>query len=149
MGSVVLPQRPTVGFGDWNRDFPNPWDFMNLFAGNAGSSLNYGYVNDPHYNSEINKLSQQPPGNVSVRPWVDMFACSTGHWAQTSVSVYVPQSTIVAAPQLDYVMPTKTTSVNGWLITAGVWSTLMLPSIRRLLGQDNRSWRRFPKIRER
>ena len=42
-----------LGFGDWNQDFPNPWDFMQLFAGNAGSSLNYGYVNDPHYNSQI------------------------------------------------------------------------------------------------
>ena len=48
-----------AGFGDWNQDFPNPWDFMQLFAGNAGSSLNYGYVNDPHFNSELNKLDQQ------------------------------------------------------------------------------------------
>ena len=33
---------------------------MQLFAGNAGSSLNYGYVNDPHYNSTLNKLYQMP-----------------------------------------------------------------------------------------
>ncbi len=57
--------KPTVGFGDWNQDFPNPWDFMQLFAGNAGSSLNYGYVNDPHYNSELNTLDQQPPETVA------------------------------------------------------------------------------------
>lgn len=39
---------PQAGFADWVQDFPHPWDFMQLFAGNAGSSLNYGYVNDPH-----------------------------------------------------------------------------------------------------
>jgi peptide/nickel transport system substrate-binding protein len=74
--------KPTVGFGDWNQDFPNPWDFMNLFAGNAGSSLNYGYVNDPHYNSEINKLSQQPPEKVASQ-WaaLDQYAVNKGYYA--------------------------------------------------------------------
>ncbi len=56
---------PQAGFGDWNQDFPNPWDFMQLFAGNAGSSLNYGYVNDPHFNATLNKLDQQPPEKVA------------------------------------------------------------------------------------
>ena len=56
---------PQTGFGDWNQDFPNPWDFMNLFAGNAGSSLNYGYVNDPHFNATLNKLDQQLPEKVA------------------------------------------------------------------------------------
>ena len=60
--------KPQVGFGDWNQDFPHPWDFMQLFAGNAGSSLNYGYVNDPHYNSQLAKLYQQstPSGRQPV-----------------------------------------------------------------------------------
>jgi peptide/nickel transport system substrate-binding protein len=57
--------KPQAGFGDWNQDFPNPWDFMQLFAGNAGSSLNYGYVNDPHFNAELNKLDQQQPEQVA------------------------------------------------------------------------------------
>jgi peptide/nickel transport system substrate-binding protein len=58
---------PQAGFGDWNQDFPNPWDFMQLFAGNAGSSLNYGYVNDPHVNSQINTLDQQLPEKVASK----------------------------------------------------------------------------------
>ena len=55
--------KPQTGFGDWVQDFPNPWDFMQLFAGNAGSSLNYGYVNDAHYNSTLNTLYQVPAGD--------------------------------------------------------------------------------------
>jgi peptide/nickel transport system substrate-binding protein len=57
---------PQAGFGDWVQDFPNPWDFMQLFAGNAGSSLNYGYVSDPHYNSTLNALDKQPPQKTSA-----------------------------------------------------------------------------------
>lgn len=74
--------KPQVGFGSWNQDFPNPWDFMELFAGNAGSSLNYGYVNDPHYNSELNKLDQQPPENVASQ-WaaLDQYAVQHAYYA--------------------------------------------------------------------
>jgi peptide/nickel transport system substrate-binding protein len=57
--------KPQTGFGDWVQDFPNPWDFMQLFAGNAGSSLNYGYVNDAHYNTTLNTLFQQQPPQVA------------------------------------------------------------------------------------
>ena len=73
---------PAVGFADWNQDFPNPWDFMQLFAGNAGSSLNYGYVNDPHYNSELNKLDQQLPEKVAGE-WaaLDNYAVSKAYYA--------------------------------------------------------------------
>jgi peptide/nickel transport system substrate-binding protein len=73
---------PVFGFGDWNQDFPNPWDFMQLFAGNAGSSLNYGYVNDPHYNSELNKLDQQPPEKVASQ-WqaLDQYAVQHAYYA--------------------------------------------------------------------
>jgi peptide/nickel transport system substrate-binding protein len=74
--------KPQVGFGDWNQDFPNPWDFMQLFAGNAGSSLNYGYVNDPHYNSELNKLDQQQPESVASQ-WaaLDQYAVQHAYYA--------------------------------------------------------------------
>jgi peptide/nickel transport system substrate-binding protein len=74
--------KPQTGFGDWIQDFPNPWDFMQLFAGNAGSSLNYGYVNDAHYNSTLNTLFQQQPQNVTSQ-WtaLDNYAVSQGYYA--------------------------------------------------------------------
>jgi peptide/nickel transport system substrate-binding protein len=73
---------PQTGFGDWNQDFPNPWDFMQLFAGNAGSSLNYGYVNDPHYNSQLNTLSQVLPESVASK-WqaLDQYAVQHAYYA--------------------------------------------------------------------
>jgi peptide/nickel transport system substrate-binding protein len=58
--------KPQAGFGDWNQDFPHPWDFMNLFTGSAGSSLNYGYVNDPHFNQQVTKLTQVQPETVAT-----------------------------------------------------------------------------------
>ncbi len=74
--------KPQTGFGDWIQDFPNPWDFMQLFAGNAGSTLNYGYVNDAHYNSTLNTLFQQQPQNVTSQ-WtaLDNYAVSQGYYA--------------------------------------------------------------------
>jgi peptide/nickel transport system substrate-binding protein len=74
--------KPQTGFGDWVQDFPNPWDFMQLFAGNAGSSLNYGYVNDPHYNSTLNALDQKQPGTVASQ-WsaLDQYAVQHGYYA--------------------------------------------------------------------
>ena len=74
--------KPQAGFGDWNQDFPNPWDFMQLFAGNAGSSLNYGYVNDPHFNSELNKLDQQLPESVASQ-WsaLDQYVVQKAYYA--------------------------------------------------------------------
>jgi hypothetical protein len=53
-----------------------------LFAGNAGSSLNYGYVNDPHFNSELNKLDQQPPEKVASQ-WaaLDQYAVQHAYYA--------------------------------------------------------------------
>jgi peptide/nickel transport system substrate-binding protein len=73
---------PQFGFADWNQDFPNPWDFMQLFAGNAGSSLNYGYVKDAHYDSELNKLDQQPPEQVASQ-WqaLDQYAVQHAYYA--------------------------------------------------------------------
>jgi peptide/nickel transport system substrate-binding protein len=74
--------KPLTGFADWNQDFPNPWDFMQLFAGNAGSSLNYGYVNDPHYNSQITKLSAVLPEGVASQ-WqaLDQYAVNKAYYA--------------------------------------------------------------------
>lgn len=73
---------PQTGFADWVQDFPNPWDFMQLFAGNAGSSLNYGYVNDPHYNKTLAKLIRKPPEQVA-KQWsaLDGYAVKKGYYA--------------------------------------------------------------------
>ncbi len=74
--------KPQTGFGDWVQDFPNPWDFMQLFAGNAGSSLNYGYVNDNHYNTTLNTLFQsQPEAVVSQWTALDNYAVSQAYYA--------------------------------------------------------------------
>jgi peptide/nickel transport system substrate-binding protein len=74
--------KPQFGFGDWNQDFPQPWDFMQLFAGNAGSSLNYGYVNDSHYNSELAHLSAEPTDTVASQ-WstLDNYAVGKAYYA--------------------------------------------------------------------
>jgi peptide/nickel transport system substrate-binding protein len=74
--------KPQAGFADWVQDFPNPWDFMQLFAGNAGSSLNYGYVNDPHYNTTLSRLDKQPPQKVA-KQWaaLDDYAVKKGYFA--------------------------------------------------------------------
>jgi peptide/nickel transport system substrate-binding protein len=74
--------KPQVGWGDWVQDFPNPWDFMQLFAGNAGSSLNYGYVNDAHYNSTLNTLYQSDPKTVANQ-WsaLDQYAVTNAYYA--------------------------------------------------------------------
>jgi peptide/nickel transport system substrate-binding protein len=74
--------KPQAGWGDWVQDFPNPWDFMQLFAGNAGSSLNYGYVNDNHYNTTLTQLYQQQPQQVASQ-WsaLDQYAVNQGYYA--------------------------------------------------------------------
>lgn len=73
---------PQAGFGDWVQDFPHPWDFMQLFAGNAGSSLNYGYVDDSHFDKTLTRLYQQPPEKVA-KQWaaLDDYAVKRGYYA--------------------------------------------------------------------
>ena len=64
------------------QDFPNPWDFMQLFAGNAGSSLNYGYVNDPHYNTRSTRSRPVAAGEVASQ-WaaLDQYAVGKAYYA--------------------------------------------------------------------
>jgi peptide/nickel transport system substrate-binding protein len=73
---------PQAGFGDWVQDFPHPWDFMQLFAGNAGSSLNYGYVNDRHFDKTLARLYKQSPEKVA-KQWaaLDDYAVKRGYYA--------------------------------------------------------------------
>ena len=74
--------KPQAGFADWNQDFPEPWDFMNLFTTSAGSSLNYGLVSDKHFDSEVAKLSQQPTDAVASQ-WqaLDQYAVHQAYYA--------------------------------------------------------------------
>jgi peptide/nickel transport system substrate-binding protein len=73
---------PQFGFGDWNQDFPNPWDFMELFTSTAGSTLNYGYVSDPYYDAQVNKLDQKDPNTVASQ-WaaLDQYAVQKAYYA--------------------------------------------------------------------
>ena len=74
--------KPQTGFGDWVQDFPNPWDFMQLFTGTAGSALNYGYVNDAHYNNTVNTLETKPPQQEASQ-WsaLDNYAVGKAYYA--------------------------------------------------------------------
>jgi peptide/nickel transport system substrate-binding protein len=74
--------KPQTGFGDWVQDFPNPWDFMQLFTSSAGSSLNYGYVNDKHYDNTVNELVKSQPQTVQSQ-WsgLDSYAVHQGYYA--------------------------------------------------------------------
>ncbi|MBV8733360.1 MAG: hypothetical protein JO120_01125 [Solirubrobacterales bacterium] len=74
--------KPQTGFGDWVQDFPNPWDFMQLFTSTAGSSLNYGYVSDKHYDQQVDTLSTKPPNQVANQ-WsaLDSYAVGKAYYA--------------------------------------------------------------------
>jgi peptide/nickel transport system substrate-binding protein len=74
--------KPQTGFADWVQDFPNPWDFMQLFTSTAGSSLNYGYLRDKHYDSQVDSLSTKQPASVASQ-WsaLDNYAVGKAYWA--------------------------------------------------------------------
>lgn len=79
---------PQIGFADWVQDFPNPWDFMQLFTSGAiqpQNSLNYGYVRDKHYDQTVAKLSQVPANEVDsvADEWaaLDQYAVEKGYYA--------------------------------------------------------------------
>jgi peptide/nickel transport system substrate-binding protein len=58
-----LKLNPQTGFADWNQDFPNPIDFYLLLQGSAilpTNNENFGQVNDPHINSESDRLGKVP-----------------------------------------------------------------------------------------
>ena len=58
-----LKLNPQTGFADWNQDFPNPIDFYLLLSGAAilpTNNENFGQVNDPYINAQVNKLGAVP-----------------------------------------------------------------------------------------
>jgi peptide/nickel transport system substrate-binding protein len=63
-----LKLNPQTGFADWNQDFPNPIDFYLLLSGAAilpTNNQNFGQVNDPYINAQVNKLGQVPTPQLS------------------------------------------------------------------------------------
>ncbi len=63
-----LKLNPQTGFADWNQDFPNPIDFYLLLQGTAilpTNNENFGQVNDPHINSESDKLGKVPTDQLN------------------------------------------------------------------------------------
>jgi peptide/nickel transport system substrate-binding protein len=75
--------RPQTGFGAWAQDFPNPWDFMQLFTCTAGTSLNYGYVCDKHYDATVSSLETRSPSSVASSEWsaLDNYAVDKAYYA--------------------------------------------------------------------
>jgi peptide/nickel transport system substrate-binding protein len=60
---------PQTGFADWIQDFPNPSDFYLLLDARSiqpTNNENYGMVDDPHIQSELNKLNKVPATKLST-----------------------------------------------------------------------------------
>ena len=55
---------------------------MQQLWGPAGSSLNYGYVNDPYYNKQLVKLEQEPLSQAQTG-WaaLDQYAVQKAYFA--------------------------------------------------------------------
>jgi peptide/nickel transport system substrate-binding protein len=69
-----LKLNPQTGFADWNQDFPNPIDFYLLLSGQAilpTNNENFGQVNDPKINSEVQRLGAVPTSKLTsiARDW--------------------------------------------------------------------------------
>jgi peptide/nickel transport system substrate-binding protein len=63
-----LKLNPQTGFADWNQDFPNPVDFYLLLSGQAilpTNNQNFGQINDPHINSQVNTLGTVPTSQLT------------------------------------------------------------------------------------
>jgi peptide/nickel transport system substrate-binding protein len=63
-----LKLNPQTGFADWNQDFPNPVDFYLLLSGQAilpTNNQNFGQVDDPYINSQVNKLGAVPTSQLN------------------------------------------------------------------------------------
>jgi peptide/nickel transport system substrate-binding protein len=74
-----LKLNPQTGFADWNQDFPNPIDFYLLLSAQAilpTNNENFGQVNDPKINSEVQRLGAVPTSklNSAARDWQSLDA---------------------------------------------------------------------------
>ncbi len=82
---------PQTGFADWNQDFPNPIDFYGILA--AGDAItptnnqNFGMINDPHINSQVNSLgtlyklpTSQLSANATAYENLDYYAAQKAYF---------------------------------------------------------------------
>jgi peptide/nickel transport system substrate-binding protein len=80
-----------TGFADWNQDFPNPIDFYGILA--AGDAItptnneNFGLINDPHINAQVNSLgalyklpTSQLAANASQWEQLDYYAAQKAYF---------------------------------------------------------------------
>ena len=68
IGSAKTPNTQT-GFADWQQDFPNPSDFYLLLDARSiqpVNNQNFGLVNDPHIQSELNALNPVPAAQLQT-----------------------------------------------------------------------------------
>jgi peptide/nickel transport system substrate-binding protein len=74
-----------IHFNDWFMDFPDPSDlFQPLVTGAALAStptFNVGFVNDPHVNSEVARLSKERDPASKASDWtkLDQYLVGPGH----------------------------------------------------------------------
>jgi peptide/nickel transport system substrate-binding protein len=74
-----------IHFNDWFMDFPDPSDlFQPLVTGAALAStptFNVGFVNDPHVNSEVARLSKERDPATKAKDWtaLDQYLVGPGH----------------------------------------------------------------------
>jgi peptide/nickel transport system substrate-binding protein len=80
--------KPQIGFGDWVQDFPNPWDFMQLFTSGAiqpQNATNYGYVRDKHIDQVVSHLATVPASQEQsvAAQWsaIDNYAVKQAYYA--------------------------------------------------------------------
>jgi peptide/nickel transport system substrate-binding protein len=77
-------RKAQIHFNDWFMDFPDPADLYVLVHGDALKSnptFNPGYVNDPHINSEVDRLSQARDPATKAADWtkLDEYTIGPGH----------------------------------------------------------------------
>jgi peptide/nickel transport system substrate-binding protein len=78
-------RKAQIHFNDWFMDFPDPSDlFQPLITGAALAStptFNVGFVNDPHVNSEVARLSKERDPATKAKDWtaLDQYVVGPGH----------------------------------------------------------------------
>jgi peptide/nickel transport system substrate-binding protein len=78
-------RKAQIHFNDWFMDFPDPADlFEPIMTGNALKStptFNTTYTNDPHINSEVDKLSRSRDPSDKAADWtkLDRYVTDPGH----------------------------------------------------------------------
>src|SRR5207244_2906875 len=77
-------RKAQIHFNDWFMDFPDPADLYVVIIGKSLASTptyDVGFVNDPHINSEVAKLSQAKNPASKADEWakLDQYTTGLGH----------------------------------------------------------------------